>query len=51
MTINRWYDVPTVSFEAAGCVIGEPSLDLTIDGNTVIVINRNQFAQAEGAGQ
>ena len=51
MTINRWYDLPAIGFEAARRVISEPSLDLAIDGDPVVIINRNQFAQAEGAGQ
>ena len=43
--------LPAVGFEALRRVVGEPALDFTVDGDAVVVVEGDQFAQAQGAGQ
>ncbi len=42
---------PTVGLEAFGRVVGEPAMHLAIDGNAVVVVNRNEFSELERAGK
>ena len=51
MTVNPGDDMPPIGLKSFWRVIGEPALDLAVDGNTVVVINRNQFAQTERASK
>ncbi len=46
MAINRWNDMPAISFKTFGGVVGKPAFNVTIDGNTVVIVEGNQFAQA-----
>ena len=43
--------VPAVRFEAFGRVISEPSLDMPIDGDAVVIVQRNEFAETERSSQ
>jgi len=51
MAVDLGNHVPAVGCEAARRVVGEPALDVTVDGNAVVVVEDNQFAQAQGARQ
>src|SRR5690606_4974336 len=42
---------PAVGLEARGRVVGEPALDLAVDRDVVVVPERDQLAQAPGAGE
>src|SRR3546814_9065588 len=42
---------PAVGLEARGRVVGEPALDLAVDRDVVVVPERHQLAQAQGAGE
>ena len=42
---------PAVGLEARGRVVGEPALHLAVDGDVVVVPERDKFVQAPGAGQ
>ena len=43
--------MPAVCFKALGRIVSEPALHLAIDGNTVVIIDGNQLAQPQRAGQ
>ena len=43
--------LPTVGLEALGRVVGKPAFDFTVDGDAVVVVERNQLAQTQSAGQ
>ncbi len=43
--------LPAVGFEALGGVVGEPALDVAVDGDVVVVVEGDQLAQAPGAGE
>ncbi len=45
MTVDVANNVPAVSFETHCCVVGEPAFNVTIDRNTVVIVERNQFTQ------
>ena len=51
MAIYATDNVPAVSFKTLSGVIGEPALNVTIDRNTVVIIERSQFAQLQGTRQ
>jgi hypothetical protein len=51
VTINATHNVPAVGFETFSGVISEPAFNVTVDGDTVVVIERNQFAQLQGTCQ
>ncbi len=51
MPINTGDDVPAIGFKPFRGVVGEPSFHLSINGDPVVVINGNEFAQAERARQ
>ncbi len=44
-------DLPAVGPEAGRGVVGKPALHLAIDRNAVVVVKRDQLAQAQGARQ
>ena len=44
-------DAPAVGLEALGCVVVEPALDVAVDGNSVVVVEDDQFLQPHGAGE
>ena len=43
--------MPAVGLETLWRIVGEPPLNFAVDGYPVVVIDRNQFAQPERAGQ
>ncbi|GAB1459121.1 hypothetical protein MASR2M50_08950 [Thauera sp.] len=43
--------LPAVGFEALGRVVGEPALDMAVDGDVVVVVEGDELAQAPGAGE
>ena len=44
VAVNVGNDMPAISFEAFGSIIGEPAFDLTIDGDAVVVIEHRELA-------
>ena len=44
-------DLPAIGLKAFRRVVGEPALDVAVDRNPVVVVKRDQFAEAERAGQ
>ncbi len=51
VTLHVGDHMPAISFETLGGVIGEPGADMAVNGNIVVVPERNQLAQAPGSGQ
>jgi len=43
--------LPAVGFKALRGIVGEPALDIAVDGNAVIVVEGDELAQAQGASQ
>ncbi len=43
--------VPAIGFEALGRVVSEPALDLAVNGDLVVVVERDELAQAERSGE
>ena len=44
-------DVPAVGAEARRRVVGEPALHIAVDGDAVVVVERDQLVQPQRAGQ
>ena len=51
MAIHVGYGVPTVGLESLGGVVGEPPGDSAVDGDAVVVIKDDEFAEAVKTGQ
>ena len=51
MAVDVAHHLPAVGFEAGGGVVAEPAAHLAVDGDAVVVVEHDQLAQAEGAGQ
>ncbi len=51
VAVDIAHDVPAVSLEALGRVVGEPAADVPVDRDPVVVAETGQLAQAEGAGE
>ena len=51
MAVDHGNDLPTVGFKTCRGVIGKPAFDFTVDGNTVVIIKGDEFAQLMGARQ
>ncbi len=51
MAVDRRHYVPAVSFETLRGIVGKPAFHFAINGDTVVVVERNQFTQSQGAGQ
>src|SRR5699024_5768729 len=51
MAVDVANHLPAVGFEALRRVIGEPALGAAIDGNAVVVVEHDQLAQTQRAGQ
>ena len=45
VTIDVVLDMPVISSKSFRCVIGKPSIDLPINGNTIIIIDAYQFGK------
>ena len=43
--------VPAISLEALGGVVGEPALHFAVDGDAVVVVERDQLAELQRAGE
>ncbi len=46
MTVDVANNVPAVSFETHCGVVGEPAFNVTINRDTVVIVERNQFTPA-----
>ena len=51
VAIDGGNHLPAVGLETLRGVIGEPALNLAIDGDAVVVVEEHQFAEAEGASE
>ena len=51
MAIDGRDDLPTVAFKTLRCVISKPTFNFTIDRNTVVIVESDQLAKAQGTGQ
>lgn len=51
MAVDIADHLPAVGFETRRGVVGEPAVHFAIDGDAVVVVEGDQLAQAEGAGQ
>ena len=51
MAVDRADHVPAVGGKALRGVVDEPGLDLAVDRNAVVVVQRDQLVQLPGAGQ
>ena len=51
VAVDRWDHLPAVGFKAFGGIVAEPAFHFTVDGNAIVVIESDQFAQAQGTGQ
>ena len=51
VTVNGGDDMPAVGFKTLGGVVGEPTFYFTVDGNAIVVVERNQLAQTQSARQ
>ena len=51
VTVDRWDHLPAVGFKAFGSIVAEPAFHFTVDGNAIVVVESDQFAQAQGTGQ
>ena len=49
VTVNYRNDLPAVCFKSFWGVIGKPTFNSAIDGDAIVVVYTNQFAQPEGA--
>ena len=44
MSVDLGDDVPAVGFEPPRRVVGEPALDMPVDGDAIVVVERDQLA-------
>ena len=51
VTVNVTDHLPVVGFETLWRVVGKPAFNFAIDGDAVVIVEGDQFAQAQGAGQ
>ncbi|SXE21908.1 Uncharacterised protein [Klebsiella variicola] len=51
VTVNAAHHVPAVGFKAFRGIVGEPAFNVAVDGDAVVIIEGNQFAQFQGTGQ
>ena len=45
------HHVPTIGFEAFGRIVGEPAVHVTVDGDAVVIVEADEFAETQRAGQ
>ncbi len=51
VTVDLGDHVPAIGFEPPRRVVGEPAFDVAVDRNAVVVVERDQLAQAPRAGE
>ncbi len=51
VAVDVAHHVPAVGFETQGGVVGEPAVDVAVDGDAVVIVEGGQLAEFEGAGQ
>ncbi|CAI1164975.1 Uncharacterised protein [Serratia entomophila] len=51
VAVDVAHHVPAVGFEAQGGVVGEPAVDVAVDGDAVVIVEGGQLAELESAGQ
>ena len=51
MTVDTAHNVPAVGFETFSGVISEPAFNVAIDRDTVVIVERDQFAQLQRSCQ
>ncbi len=51
VAVDVAHHVPAVGFEAQGGVVGEPAVDVAVDGDAVVIVESGQLAELEGTGQ
>ncbi|CAI1174446.1 Uncharacterised protein [Serratia rubidaea] len=51
VAVHAAHHVPAVGFKALGGVVGEPAVDVAVDGDAVVIVEGGQLAELEGAGQ
>ena len=51
VTVHAAHHVPAVGVEAGRGVVGEPPPDLAVDGDVVVVVERDQLAETQRAGE
>ena len=51
VTVYRWYDMPAVGFKSTRCIVRKPTLHLAINRDAIVIVDRDQFAQTQRAGQ
>ena len=49
MTVDLGNHLPAVGFKACRRIVGKPAFDRTVDGNTIVIIEGRQLAQAQGS--
>ena len=47
MSIYIGYHMPAIGLKALRGIVSKPTLDLSIDRNTIIVVNGDQLAEAQ----
>ena len=43
--------LPAVGIEPGRCVVGKPAFNLAVDGDAIVIVKRDQFAQTQGTRQ
>jgi len=51
MAVDGAEHLPAVGFEALAGVIGEPSANVAVDGDLIVIVEDDELAEAQGAGQ
>ncbi len=51
VAVDRPHHVPAVRAEALRGVVGEPVLDLAVDRDSIVVVDRDELVELPGAGQ
>ncbi len=51
VTVDLMHHVPVIGFKTFGGIIGKPAFGFTVNGDTVVVIEANEFAQPQRARQ
>ena len=51
MAVDVAHHVPAIGLETLRRVVSEPTLDMAVDRDAVVVVERDQLAQAQGASE